>query len=294
MYDIGTLLQFFLSGIGVGCIYGLIGIGFCLTFNASGIINFAQGGFVMFGSMMTYLLLSTLQLPLPLAIAGSLVLAILLGLSVEFFVIRRLRNRDASLFVLILATLAVHILIEHAMLVIGGDQPRGLPAFTPADPIRFLGAAISVQLLWVVGCSLLLVFGLGLLYRHTLVGKAMRACAINAESASLLGISSNRMLLYAFGMAAAFGAAAGILVAPLQYTAFNIGIPFAISGFIAAVLGGLGHAGGAFIGGIVLGLLETVAIVMISGGYRSIVALSLLLVLLLVRPSGLFGSMVEH
>jgi branched-chain amino acid transport system permease protein len=290
MPEITFLLQALVSGIGTGCIYGLIGIGFCVIYNASGIVNFAQGAFVMLGGMITHALLTRAGLPLPLAAALAIVVVAGGGVLVEQLVVRPLWRRNASMFVMILATLAAQIVIERATLIVAGDQPKTFGGFTDAPPLMLGGVALSWQLLAVAGISLALVGLLGLFFARTRTGRAMRACAINREAAALQGIPVARMLRFSFALSAALGAVAGILITPTQYTAFNVGVPFAISGFIAAILGGFGSAGGAFAGGIMLGIAQAAAIVAFGAGYKNVAALSILLLFLLLRPRGLFGK----
>lgn len=290
MPDMTFLIQTLVSGIGTGCIYGLIGIGFCVIYNASGIVNFAQGMFVMLGGMLTHALFSRAGLPLPLAALLAIVIVALMGVAIEQLVVRPLWKRNATMFVMILATLAAQIVIERLTLIVAGDQPKTFPGFSDAPPIKVGGIAISVQLLWIAGISLLLVGGLALFFARTRTGRAMRACAINREAAALQGIPVAHMLGFSFALSAALGAVAGILITPTQYTAFNVGVPFAISGFIAAILGGFGSAGGAFVGGIMLGVAQAAAIVIFGAGFKNVAALSILLVFLLARPAGLFGK----
>ncbi len=290
MPDPTHLLQVLVSGVGVGCIYGLIGIGFCVIYNASGIVNFAQGAFVMLGGVITQVLLTRAGMPLVLAAIVAIALVAAMGVVIERLVVRPLWNRNATMFVMILATLAVQIVIERATLIVVGDQPRTLPNFTEAPPLRIAGVAVSTQLLWIAGTSLALVGLLAAFFARTRTGKAMRACAINREAAALQGIPVSRMLAYSFALSAGLGAIAGILITPTQYTAFNVGVPFAISGFIAAIVGGFGNALGAFVGGIMLGVAQALAIVVFGAGFKNVAALSILLVFLLVRPSGLFGK----
>ncbi len=290
MPDLTHLLQILVSGVGVGFIYGLIGIGYCVIYNASGIVNFAQGAFVMLGGIVTHVLLTRAGWPLPLAAVAAIVLVALLGMAIERLVVRPLWNRNATMFVMILATLAVQIVLERATLILVGDQPKTLPNFTELPPIRLGTIAVSYQLLWIAGASLALVALLAAFFARTRTGKAMRACAINREAAALQGIPVSRMLAYSFALSAGLGAIAGILITPTQYTAFNVGVPFAISGFIAAILGGFGNALGAFIGGIMLGVAQALAVVLFGAGFKNVAALSILLVFLLVRPSGIFGK----
>ncbi len=288
--DITLVIQTVISGIGTGIIYGLIGIGFCVIYNASGIVNFAQGMFVMLGGMVTHALLTHAGLPLALAIPLTIVLAAALGIAVDRLVVQPLWRRNATMFVMILATLAAQIVVERLTLMIAGDQPRTFSGFTTAAPWKISGVAISPQLVWIAGASLVLVAGLALFFARTRTGRAMRACAINREAAALQGIPVSRMLALSFALSAALGAMAGILITPTQYTAFNVGVPFAISGFIAAILGGFGNAAGAFAGGIMLGVAQALAIVLFGAGFKNVAALSILLIFLLARPQGLFGK----
>jgi branched-chain amino acid transport system permease protein len=278
------------SGIGIGCIYGLIGIGFCVIYNASGIVNFAQGAFVMLGGMVTYAAMHTFGLPLPLAAAAAILLVAAAGVVVERLVVRPLWNRDATMFVMILATLAAQIVIERMTLLVAGDQPKTLPVFTDLPPLRIAGVAINYQFLWIVGTSVAVILLLGAFFKSTRTGKAMRACAIDREAAALQGIPVSRMLALAFALSAALGALAGILITPTQYTAFNVGVPFAISGFIAAIVGGFGRPFGAFAGGILLGIAQALAIVVLGAGFKNVAALSVLLVFLFFRPTGILGA----
>ena len=290
MPDLTFLLQTLVSGIGTGCIYGLIGIGYCVIYNASGIVNFAQGMFVMLGGMLTHALFTRAGLPLALAALCAIVLVAFTGVVMERLVVRPLWRRNASMFVMILATLAAQIVIERLTLIVAGDQPKTFPGFSDAAPFKIGGVAISVQLLWIAGVSAALVIGLAQFFARTRTGRAMRACAINREAAALQGIPVARMLGFAFALSAGLGAVAGILITPTQYTAFNVGVPFAISGFIAAIVGGFGSAGGAFAGGIMLGVAQALAIVAFGAGFKNVAALSILLVFLLARPAGLFGK----
>jgi branched-chain amino acid transport system permease protein len=277
------------SGIGIGCVYGLIGIGFCVIYNASGIVNFAQGAFVMLGGIVTYTAMNSWGLPLPLAAVAAIILVAAAGVVIERLVVRPLWDRDATMFVMILATLAAQIVIERLTLIAVGDQPKTLPVFTDRPPLRLLGIAVSYQFLWIVGTSLAVIALLGVFFKSTKTGKAMRACAINREAAALQGIPVSRMLALAFALSAGLGALAGILITPTQYTAFNVGVPFAISGFIAAIVGGFGRPFGAFAGGILLGVAQALAIVFVGAAAKNIAALSVLLVFLFARPTGILG-----
>jgi branched-chain amino acid transport system permease protein len=290
MLDLAYFGQTLVNGLSVGCIYGLIGIGFCVIYNASGIVNFAQGAFVMLGGMITYVLLTTFNLPILVAGAIATVAVALLGVLIERVVVRPLWDRNATMFVMILATLAMQIVIERTTLILVGDQPKSIPVFTDLPPIRVGGVSIGYQTLWIIGVSLVLIALLALFFKKTLVGRAMRACSINREAAALQGISVSRMLALSFALSAALGAIAGILLTPTQFTAFNVGTPFAISGFIAAIVGGFGRPFGAFLGGIALGLAQALAVFGLGSGLKNVAALSVLLIFLFLRPSGILGA----
>ncbi|MEO7242088.1 MAG: branched-chain amino acid ABC transporter permease [Variovorax sp.] len=289
MPDPSFLVQTLVSGVGIGCVFGLIGIGYCVIYNASGIVNFAQGAFVMLGGMITHALLTRAGLPMLLSAVVAVALVALLGVIVERLVVRPLWQRNATPFVMILATLAVQIVLERATLLVAGDQPKTLPNFIDLPPLMLGKVAVSYQLMVIALSSLALVGVLALFFARTRVGRAMRACAINREAAALQGIPVSRMLAYAFALSAGLGAIAGVLITPTQFTAFNIGVSFAISGFIAAIVGGFGNPAGAFVGGILLGLAQSLAIAIFGSSFKNIAALSILLVFITIRPTGLFG-----
>ena len=290
MMDASYIGQILVNGISVGCIYGLIGIGFCVIYNASGIVNFAQGAFVMLGGMGAWVLMAKTGMPLLLAGVLATIGVAAFGVAVERLVVRPLWDRNATMFVMILATLAVQIVVDRATLLAVGDQPKSIPVFTDLPPIRIGGVAISFQILWIVGVSMLMIFLLTQFFQRTLIGRAMRACAINRDAAALQGIPVSQMLALSFALSAGLGAIAGFLVTPTQYTAYNVGTPFAISGFIAAIVGGFGRPLGAFLGGILLGVAQALAVVVFGSGMKNVAALSLLLLFLFVRPQGILGS----
>lgn len=284
------LAQALISGVGTGLIYGLIGIGFCVIYNASGIVNFAQGAFVMLGGIVTYSFFAGLGLPLIVAAILAIILVAIGGVILERLVVRPLWDRNATVFVMILATLAAQIVAERAALIIVGDQPKSLPTFTDLPPLRIGDIVISYQLIWIVVASLLIIALLGFFFKSTKTGKAMRACAINREAAMLQGIPVSRMLALSFALSAALGAIAGVLITPTQYTAFNVGVPFAITGFIAAIVGGFGRPFGALLGGIALGLTQSMAVVFLDAGLKNVASLTVLLIFLFIRPGGILGA----
>ncbi len=292
-FDAATLLNFLVIGLTTGCIYGLVAIGFCVIFNASGIVNFAQGSFVMFGGMAAYALFARAGLPMLAAAPLAVLLAWIFGWLVMQGVIRPLLAQRAPIFILILATLAVQIVMENAAMHVMGTKPLTFPEITPGWLLRAGGVTVGGQNIWIAVGTLALAGILWTFFRMTLLGKAMRACAVSREMATLLGIPVQRTVAVSFAISAALGAAGGILITPTQYTAFTIALPYGIKGFVAASIGGFGHAGGALAGGLILGVLESLSVAFVSSGYKDVIVFTLLLLILVVRPSGLFGSPVE-
>src|SRR3569623_1845669 len=287
------LIQRLVNGLGVGLIYGLIAIGVSVIYNASGIVNFAQGVFVMLGGMFAHTLLTRYGLPIWLSAILSTLLVAAAGELVKIFVINQMWRRNAPLFAIILATLAVQLLIEQIVILTLGDQPRTYPEFTTGGPLKIGSIAIGYQLFWILGCGALMVGALQLVFNRTRAGRALRACSQNREAAALRGIPVGTMLMVSFALSAALGAAAGILITPTQYTAYSVGGPFGVNGFVAAIIGGFGRAPAALAGGILLGVVQSGAIVVVGEGYKNLVALTILLIVLLFFPKGLFGGLAK-
>ena len=280
--------QYFLSGITSGSMYAIIAIGFNIIYNTTGIINFAQGEFLILGGMIGISLSSFL--PLPLAIAAAVILTMGVGALIDFLFIRWLKR--PSVLRLVIITIGISILIRESMLHIWDEKVRTLRHFTGTEisSIEILGAYISPQVLWVLGISAVIVVALSLFFRLTLVGRAMRACSDNRTAARLCGIRARRMVTFSFMLSAAIGALAGCAISPLTQTQYDMGSSLAIKGFTVAILGGLGNSTAAVIAGLVLGLLEAFSIAVLPLAYIDAVSIAVLLVILFFRPSGLFGN----
>jgi len=280
-------LQFLFSGITSGAIYALVGLGFALIYNASNVINFAQGEFVMLGGMMTWALLSA-GLDLPLAIAGAVGVTVMVGLALERLAIAP--ARDADVVTLIIITIGAAIFLRGMVSITLGKDFHALPSFSGDDPISVLGATIMPQSLWILGVSTLIVIALQVFFSHTLLGKAVLATSYNRLAARLMGINVGFILLLSFGLSALLGAMAGILIAPITATNFEVGIMLGLKGFAAAILGGLGSGLGAIVGGLLLGLIESLGAGYLSSDYKDAMAFLVILTVLVFMPSGLFGK----
>ncbi|ABQ26317.1 branched-chain amino acid ABC transporter permease [Geotalea uraniireducens] len=280
------ILQYVLSGLSTGAIYALIGLGFAIIYNSTGIINFAQGEFVMLGGMLSFFFLTTLKLPLFASIPLAVFTSTAAGIAFERLAIRPLKN--ATPMSLVIITIGASIFIRGLAMLLWGKDTHALPSFSGNDPISVAGATILPQHIWIFAITLLVIIANKLFFYYTISGKAMRACAFNRRAASLVGIDVKRMVLFSFVISSALGSMAGIIIAPLTMTAYDVGIMLGLKGFCAAIIGGMSSGVGTVIGGLVLGTLESLGAGLISSGYKDAIAFIILLLLLFVRPQGLF------
>ncbi len=283
-----AFLQYLLSGATVGSIYGLAGLGFAVIFNATQVINFAQGEFVMLGGMLAVFSIRWGGLPLPAAVGLAIAVTTLIGVLVDRLTIRPVRSR--SPLTLIIITIGVSILLRGIVMLSFGKDTYALPAFSGGTPILIYGASLLPQSLWVGGVTAATLLGMKAYFDHTIFGKAMLACACDRKAAALVGISVETMVTLSFALSALVGALGGVILAPITLTSYDVGILLGLKGFAACILGGLGNPFGAVAGGVILGILESLAAGFISSGYKDAVAFLILLVLLFFRPTGLFGS----
>lgn len=280
------LLQFLVSGLTIGAVYALVALGFTLIHNASDVVNFAQGEFVMLGGMVT-VFATAAGIPLPLAALLAIAVAVLVGLALHRLAIEPARG--ASAVTLIIITIGASIFLRGVAQIVFDKRFHQLPGFSGNDPIMVLGAAILPQSFWVLGGALIVFCGLFLFLERTLMGKAVLATAANRLAARLVGVDTSFVLALSFGLSAAIGALAGILITPITLTSFDVGTLLALKGFAAAMLGGMGSPLGAVVGGLVLGLLEALGAGYVSSAYKDAVAFLVILAVLFAMPQGLFG-----
>lgn len=322
-FKLPQYLQLILDGFRGGTIYALIALGFVTVFNVTGVINFAQGGFVMLGAMFCvgFFNLSALaDLPVGLRLALSAVFSVLvvslIGAAMERFTIYPARRSPA--LTLIIITVGVYTIMWGAALVIWGADPYQLPAFTTLEQrdqllrfgqitlndktfwifasstlpkgAKFTGVFIKAQSFWIWGTTALILGALAYFFERTLLGKAVRACAVNRQAARLMGISPSRMSLLAFVLAAALGAIGGIVLAPATTPMYDMGLKLGLKGFVAAIMGGLVSSTGAVVGGLLLGVLENLGAGVTKAGLKDIFAFIVLILILLFRPHGITGG----
>ena len=284
--ETSELLQLVIAGLKNGSIYALLALGFTIVYAATNVINFAQGEFYMLGGMFAVFAFSRFGLPLVVAVPVAVLVVAGIGVLFERLAIRP--RKDAEPMALIIITVGGSLVFASLARHAFGSDALPLPEFTPGPSIPFAGAAIERQALWIWGIVLVTVAGLTFLYSKTRLGRAMRACMQNREAARLMGIDTARVVMISFGLAAALGALAGVAVAPLTSTRFDIGAGLAVKGFAAAILGGLGSPLAAVGGGLLLGLIEQ-SVIPFSSVLKDVVALAVLLAVLFIRPQGLFA-----
>ena len=280
------LLQFLVTGITVGSLYALVGLGFALIYNASDVVNFAQGEFVMLGAMTAIALLNA-GMPLLLAAIIATSLTVLVGLLLERFAIEPAAG--ASVVTTIIITIGAAIFLRGVALLLWGKDFHALPPFSGEAPIRLGGATVLPQSLWVLGVTVALVLLVRVFLNRTLLGKALLACSFNRTAAQAVGINVKAMLRLAYGLSAGLGALAGILIAPITFSSYEAGVMLGLKGFSAAIVGGIGNPMGAVAGGLLLGVLEALGAGLVSSGYKDAIAFLFVLMVLFFEPTGLFG-----
>lgn len=278
--------QIVIGGVMQGAIYALIALGFSLVYRVTGVINLAQGGFCTLGALLGFTLQTGLGWPPLLAAAGAVVLtsafAALVGRISFVPGLARLTNSN-----MLMMSAGLLTLFEGLVLVVWGSQPYALPPFTGEHPLAVGALRIPTQGLWIIAVSATIIAGLWYLLQSTRLGKSLRACAENPTAARLVGVDVPRMQLFSFALAGAIGAAAGVVVAPAISLQFDTGRLLTVAGFSAVAIGGIASFPGAVIGGLVLGLAGQLATAYVSSLFSSALSLTLLLIVLILRPSGL-------
>jgi len=289
----GTILQLVVAGLTVGAVYSLIALGFVTVYRCSGVTNFAQGEFVMLGALLTFWALSKWHVTYLASMAIAVVVVALVGVLLYQFAVRPLRGDD--MMPTIITTLGASILFVGVAQTTMGGYEKGLPTFMRSvKSVEIGGVALPVQSLWVILAAVGVLLVLQLFNNWTMFGMKMTATATQPAAASLCGVSRRRMITWAFAISAAVGAIGGIClgtIAPLNYASGSI---YTLKGFAAAVLGGWGKSTGAVVGGVIIGIVETISVMFIPAGYRDAIAFIVLLIILYFRPVGIMGaSLVE-
>jgi branched-chain amino acid transport system permease protein len=282
-------LQYLIIGLTLGSVYGMIALGFTLIYSATGIVNFAQGEFVSLGAL-TAVSCLTVGMPLPLAVLVAMVAVGVVAAILERAAIRPARR--ASPITLIIITIGASMLLRGLAMWLWGPDALTMRHFSSENPIALGEASILPQHLWVMGIVLVTMIALWLVSEKTQFGKALHACAVNRDAARLVGIPAQRMVLLSFAVSGMLGGLAGAIVAPLQMAQYDMGIMLGLRGFAAAIIGGLGNPLGAVIGGLLLGVLESLGAGLSPSGWsgsKDAIAFAVMLLVLLIKPAGVLA-----
>jgi len=281
-----TFVQLLFAGLTVGAVYALIALGFSLVYNASHLINFAQGEFVMLGGLAAAFMVAD---GIPPGIAAVLTVLLAVAVALTLYALGIRPARGAGVVALIIVTIGASILIRGLAGIVFDRNFHSLPPISGDEPVMIMGAPVASQSLWVMGVTAVVAVLLGLFFTRTLWGKAMLAAAWNPLAAELVGIDPRKVVLASFALAGALGALAGLLITPLAPTHFQVGTMLGLKGFAAAIVGGLGSGPGALVGGLVVGLTEAFAAGYLSSAYKDAIAFVIILGALVLRPQGLLG-----
>lgn len=273
----------------MGAVYSLIALGFTTIYRSSNILNLAQGEFVMLGGLFTVFFLKKIGLSYAAAGISAIISVTVIGMLIQRVVIHPIR--DEGLLILIMVTIGLSVFLSGTSALVFGPSPQSLPPILDSEPLPLGGTIrINVQSLFVFGAAVLLLVILYLLSRFTFYGKAMEAVSTDTLGSNLVGIPRDLIIMVSFGISAAMGAIAGILISPLFFTQYSGGAILGLKGFTAAVIGGWGRYRGAVLGGFVLGLIESLSVGFIPSGYKDAIAFIALLLILYFRPKGILGS----
>jgi branched-chain amino acid transport system permease protein len=282
-------------GISNGCLYGLVGLGLVLVYNAQGIPNFAHGELFMAGAFAAYTGNVLLGLPYGWSLLFAVVVAGAIGIIVELVAIRpismhRSLGRASNQVAIVLATVGLMIVLKGLARIPWGDSVRNLPPAFTTETISIGGLYLSTQRLLIVAVTLVLVLAVSLFFARTALGKTMRATSLNITGAKLIGINTGHVYSATWGLAAVCGGIAGMLAAPLIFVHPDMGTRMLLKGFAAACLGGFGSVPGVLVGGILMGIAEIFFGRYFATSMIDIFAPIIIIVVLLFRPQGLFGS----
>lgn len=282
-----NLIQTIVVGLSVGGIYGLVALGFTIVYRSLYVINFAQGHVFMVGSFMGYIGFSlTSRYPVSVFFI-VLVAAAMIAVITAFLVYKKIHRADHLTFAI--ASIGVGMIMENMVRMVSPDAKKYPDVF--GEKVFTIGNIyISKQYMWILGITLALITLLQLFFYKTKFGKAMRAVSENRDMASLLGINVTHTVYATFVISSVVGAVAGILIGPIYFFSFDMGFMTGLKAFSAAILGGIMSVPGTLIGGFILGVAENLGGVYVSSDYKDAIAFALLIFMLMVKPTGLFGK----
>ena len=278
--DLVTIPQLAFSGLTIGCVYSLVGLGFALTLRATELINFAQGEMVMLGAFIGLTLMNSFHLPYIAVFVLSVVLTGLFGVFMERFILRRILDNKSPLLNLLIATLGISIALQALAIILWGREPVPYPDIFSEQPVILMGIRLQHLNLWILFLGLASMAALQFFFQKTMTGISWRAASLDPSTAALYGVNRRRNVSLTFALSAALGGGAGVLIAPLFFASFGLGHSVLVKSFAAAAMGGFGIVGTMF-GGLALGVIETLAAGLISSAYKNVIMYLILLSILM-------------
>lgn len=282
-----------IGAVSVGCIYGLVGLGYSLIYKACGQMTFAQGEILMLGAFLTLVFYKSAGLPFIVSFLLGALLMFVFGMLLERLVIRRLVSRKADVIFVVLATIGLSFVLQNFAMAVWGSNTTIFPQIFSKSVISVFGINIQPESIFGIVLAVALMVLVHLFMTKTRHGTAMRAASQNPMAASAMGVNTNKTTAMTWGIACVLTAFAGVIVGPLYGASYTMGAMIGTKGFVAAVLGGYGNMYGAIIGGLIIGILETMTSGYISSSYKDIVVFAVLIVVLYVRPSGILNEKVS-
>ena len=290
------IIDLIIIGLSVGMIYGLVALGISLIYSGLDIVHFAHGEIYMIGAFIGLTLFQKLALPYIPTLLLAVLITGLIGMAIERVFYRRLTSGGGGYTVagmaMVIAGFGMSIVLQNIAYLVWGPKPLPFPV-PYGMPIEIGNLTLPMSYVWIVVSAVVLMAGLHLVLKRTMLGLAIRAVAYNKDIAYLSGVNVPLMISLTFGVACALGAAAGVLIGPINYVQVQMGIGILVKAFAAAVVGGFGSLPGAVLGGLLVGVVESLGAGFISGTYKDVYAFVLLIVVLMVRPSGLLGVAIK-
>ena len=292
MSSLANFVQLVVTGLGLGAVYALVALGFVMIYRAVNVVNFAQGDFAMIGAYTMVLLAVQWHLPFLVACAATIVVMAVFGVLFQLGVYYPLRYR--SFLPVIISTIGASILLENGVLAIAGPTPQSLPAAFGNGGLHLGSVFVSYQYLTIFVVTIVLVALQYLFFEHTLLGKKMQATAQDMTMARLLGIPVGVMIALTFAYSAVLGGIAGVLVGPIIFVSTGMGSSIALQAFAASIIGGFGSIEGAIIGGLLLGVTDSLGAGYLLPAYHDVYGFLLLIAILILRPQGLLGEKIAE
>ncbi len=283
-----TFLSYLMNGLGLGSVYAIIALGYTMVYGIAKMLNFAHGDIIMIGAYVSYFMLSSFHLPVPVSVLGAAAVCTLLGVTIERLAYKPLRG--ASGLAVLITAIGVSYFLQNGAQLLWSSSTKVYPALVPAGGFSFAGASVTWLTLITISVCVLVMICLTLFISRTKTGKAMRACSEDKGAAALMGINVNYIISVTFAIGSGLAAVAAVLLCATYPSVYpTLGSMPGIKAFTAAVFGGIGSIPGAFLGGLMLGIIEILAKAYLSTQLSDAIVFAVLIIVLLIRPAGLLG-----